>query len=90
MVWQGFAANPMASMKDARAGLIPTFAGVFGKMPAGTSRGRFFGSGLKRSAKAGWEMSFKGAMIFIEFLAAQTLRSRWVSGLLVPVRSICV
>ena len=64
MVWQGFAANPMEVMKDARAGLIPTAVGSFGKMPAGISRGQFVRAGIKRSLKSGWEMSFKGAMIF--------------------------
>jgi hypothetical protein len=64
MVWQGFAANPMESMKDARSGLIPTAFGAFGKMKPGVSRGQFLRAGLGRSVKAGWEMSFKGAMIF--------------------------
>jgi hypothetical protein len=64
MVWQGFAANPMASMKDARASLIPTAFGTFGKMKPGVSRSQFAWAGIKRSGAAGWEMSFKGAMIF--------------------------
>ena len=70
MAWAGFAANPAAALGDWRAGVVPTL------WQAGTSlgnpklAGKALYNGLKKSAKAGWEMSFKGTLIFNAPMAA--------------------
>jgi hypothetical protein len=72
MAWAGFAANPMAAVGDFRAGLIPTLWQSGRDLGHGQFRaaGESFAGGLGRSVKAGWEMSFKGTLIFNAPMAA--------------------